>query len=380
MVKSDQKSIDEPSVGVISEKLLRDKIYTIRGQRVMLDADLAEIYGYTTSAFNQQVKNNVEKFEGEDFMFQLTRGEVDVLMVSFSSISLANPAISNNLISKNLISKPNGRGGNRKLPYAFTEQGIYMLMTVLRGELAVKQSRTLIRLFKVMKDYIIENQAMLTYKDNLEMVKEVMRNTRDIAEVNLKFEKLDSEVESLEGKMREMCNKLGDVVVRSEISPMILNFSSLSEQREFVFMDGELTRANELYADIYGKARKNIYIIDNYVSVKTLRHLLNAKPGVEITIFTDNNGRYLCKNDCVDFEKEREDLKVRFVKTEGLIHDRFIVVDYGTKEEVVYHCGASEKDAGKRLMMISKLEDVIVKIAIREAVERLMGNEELELR
>ncbi len=94
----------------------------------MLDFELAEIYGYTTTRFNEQVKNNSEKFD-DDFMFQLTKSEFE------------------NLISKKSTSSWGG-GGRRKLPYAFTEQGIYMLMTVLRGELAVKQSKDLIRMFK----------------------------------------------------------------------------------------------------------------------------------------------------------------------------------------------------------------------------------------
>ena len=126
---------------LVDEQTLRDKIYIIRGQQVMLDYDLAEIYGYKTYKLNEQVKNNAERFEGDDFMFQLTKEEFDDLM------------------SKNRISS---WGGRRKLPNAFTEQGIYLLMTVLRGDLAVQQSRTLVRLFKSMKDYLIENQPLLT--------------------------------------------------------------------------------------------------------------------------------------------------------------------------------------------------------------------------
>ena len=95
---------------LVDEQTLRDKIYIIRGQQVMLDYDLAEIYGYKTYKLNEQVKNNAERFEGDDFMFQLTKEEFDDLM------------------SKNRISS---WGGRRKLPNAFTEQGIYLLMTVL---------------------------------------------------------------------------------------------------------------------------------------------------------------------------------------------------------------------------------------------------------
>ena len=126
---------------IVDEFTLKDKIYTIRGQQVMLDFDLAEIYGYETKNFNRQVKNNIERFEGEDFMFQLTKEEFD------------------NLRCKNSTSS---WGGSRYNPFAFTEQGIYLLMTVLKGDLAIKQSRTLVRLFKSMKDYLIENQPVYT--------------------------------------------------------------------------------------------------------------------------------------------------------------------------------------------------------------------------
>ena len=107
-----------------NEEDLKSKIYTIRGLQVMLDRDLAEIYGYETSRFNEQVKNNIERFD-EDFRFQLTKEENDslILMSKFSTSSW---------------------GGNRRLPYAFTEQGVYMLMTVLKGQLAVSQSKMLV--------------------------------------------------------------------------------------------------------------------------------------------------------------------------------------------------------------------------------------------
>ena len=133
---------------LISDDIIKNKIYYIRNQRVMLDFELAEIYGYTTTRFNEQVKNNSEKFD-DDFMFQLTKSEFD------------------NLISKKSTSS---WGGRTKPPYAFTEQGIYILMTVLRGELAVKQSKALIRMFKQMKDFIIENQDFISPNDLVQEV------------------------------------------------------------------------------------------------------------------------------------------------------------------------------------------------------------------
>ena len=121
---------------VVNESMLKERIHVIRSQRVMLDFDLAEIYGYSTKAFNQQVKNNIDRFP-DDFRFQLSREEVNYI-----------------LRSKNLTSS---WGGSRYLPYAFTEQGIYMLMSTLKGDLAVSQSIALVRLFKAMKDYLTEN-------------------------------------------------------------------------------------------------------------------------------------------------------------------------------------------------------------------------------
>ena len=132
---------------IISEETIKNKIYIIRGQRVMLDMELAEIYGYTTKAFNQQVKNNIHKFD-DDFRFQLTKDEWA------------------NLRSKKLTSS---WGGTRYLPYAFTEQGIYMLMTVLKGDLATKQSKSLIRLFKKMKDYLVTSSGQLGQQEILSL-------------------------------------------------------------------------------------------------------------------------------------------------------------------------------------------------------------------
>ena len=130
---------DKQEIIMVDEELLRSKIYEVRGKKVMLDFELAEIYGYTTKRFNEQVKKNIERFD-EDFRFQLSKEETQ------------------NLRSKKSTSS---WGGSRYRPYAFTEQGVYMLMTVLKGELAVNQSKALIRTFKKMKDYIINNQNLI---------------------------------------------------------------------------------------------------------------------------------------------------------------------------------------------------------------------------
>lgn len=166
---------------LIDEDLLKSRIYTIRGVKVLLDADLAEIYGYSTKDFNRQVKNNIKKFDA-DFRFQLTKAEVENLSRSNfltlepqNSLNFANSGQKDNLRCKNCTSSDGDKlepqkilrskksasswGGARYAPYAFTEQGIYMLMTVLKGEQATAQSKALIRLFKQMKDYIAAENA-----------------------------------------------------------------------------------------------------------------------------------------------------------------------------------------------------------------------------
>ena len=131
----------ENEISILEENSIRSKIHVIRGQQVMLDFDLAEIYGYSTKAFNQQVKNNVERFD-DDFRFQLSDTEVTELSRSKFLTSIQTKGI---------------KGGRTYNPYAFTEQGIYMLMTVLKGDLAVTQSKMLIRTFKEMKHFIQNN-------------------------------------------------------------------------------------------------------------------------------------------------------------------------------------------------------------------------------
>lgn len=125
--------MEEKGMVSLNEEYLMSKIYIIRGVQVMLDFDLAAIYGYTTKNFNRQVKNNIDRFD-EELRFQLTDTELENLRCNFCTSSSASPK-DDNLRSKFSTSS---WGGTRYLPYAFTEEGIYMLMTVLKGELAVK--------------------------------------------------------------------------------------------------------------------------------------------------------------------------------------------------------------------------------------------------
>lgn len=303
---------------------IADKIYMVRGQKVMLDADLAKIYGYETRYLNRQVKNNKEKFEGEEFMFQLTGEELArILKCNFCTSSLrsqfATANIGDNLKSQIVTSS---WGGVRKLPYAFTEQGIYMLMTVLKGELAVKQSRMLVMAFKVMKDYVVKNKIL------------------------------------------------------PEISPVFLDFNKTMEHKEFLLLEGEPIYAKEAYMEIYKHAKKKIYIIDNYVNIKTLHLLQMVKQNLKIVFFTDNVRNYLRKSDLEDFKKERPDLDITFVKNGGRVHDRFIILD----EKKAYQAGGSSKDAGNKMTSIHEITEKFMVDSLLLEVEKLKRNGLLKLK
>lgn len=300
-------------IAIISESDLKRKIYIIRGVQVMLDMDLAEIYGYETKRFNEQVKNNIERFD-DDFRFQLTDAEVKDLR---SKISTTNISLM-----------------SRSLPYAFTEQGIYMLMTVLRGDLAVAQSKMLIRMFKAMKSYIQENSSLLP-------VEEIKLLKQSVLSLTERQNKTDKDIQ----KIYESIDRINE------------NFVQHTDLKEFVIYKGQKFEADVAYTDIYKLAKTSIYIIDDYVNIKTLNLLKQKKKNVEVIIFTENkrgiNG-VLTSSEITDFNNQYPSLKI---KPNPDCHDRFIIVDYKTQKEAVFHCGASSKDAGNKICTINKIEN-----------------------
>ena len=307
---------------VIDETTMKSKSYYIRGQKVMLDFELAEIYGYETRAFNQQVKRNNEKFD-DDFMFQLTDDEVDELSRS-QNVTL---------------NRGTGRGSNIKYkPYVFTEQGIYMLMTVLRGELAVKQSKALIRMFKQMKDFIVENQDFITSKELLQIAVQTNQNTKDIATIN---------------------NKISTLATKEDLKKVMDNFIDPDTYKHFLLMNGDKIEADVAYTKIYKSAKKSIFVIDNYIGLKTLELLRAAKDNVEITVFSDNvkNKDMLTKNILNDFRKDYPNINLKMKVAGKRYHDRYIAIDYGTENEAFHLCGASSKDAGNKISSITKIEE-----------------------
>ena len=271
----------------INENMLQSKIHIVRDQKVILDVDLAEIYGYETKNFNRQVKNNKAKFEGVDFMFQLTDEEVEKLSRC-----------------KNFtLNRGTGRGSNIKYnPYVFTEQGIYMLMTVLRGELAIKQSRALIRTFKQMKDYIIENRELIGQREYIQLSMQTAENVRDIA-------KLKSDIGSVERQMSDVMDQLSDVVTKSDLADMMNSFVD-EDDNGWLMYNTKYCTADLAYSEIYAQAKKTIYVVDNYIGLRTLVLLKNAPVGVDITLFSDNVGGKLHGIEYKDFCKEYPSIKM----------------------------------------------------------------------
>ncbi|MBR6832929.1 MAG: ORF6N domain-containing protein [Fibrobacter sp.] len=308
-MKNDVTAIAKSEFSLIDENMLKSRIYTIRGLKVMLDADLAEIYGYSTKAFNQQVKNNIEKFD-EDFRFQLCRNEY------------------REILGSKFLTLEQGKY-SKTSPYAFTEQGIYMLMTVLKGERATAQSKALIRLFKQMKDYIIaENRNLLGYDGIAQIAVQMERNTKDIA------------------------------VIQSDLQKVMENFVDPSTFKHFLILNGRRLDADVAYTQIYGMAKKSITIIDDYVGVKTLDLLRGIAKGVSVTIYSDENGyESLTEQIKNDFLKARPDVKFNKKETKEKFHDRYIFLDYGLRGEKLFHCGASSKDAGNKITTIMQIEN-----------------------
>lgn len=275
-------------------------IYTIRGKQVMLDHDLAALYGYEVRALNQQVKRNIGRFP-DDFMFQLTKEEVEI-------------------VKSQIVTSPDSNfysgqeGGRRKPPYAFTEQGIYMLATVLKGEIADQQSIFIMRAFREMRHFIANNALLFEKVSHIELKQlEYEKNTDE------RFDKVFQYIEDH------------------------------AEAEQKIFFDGQIYDAFSLITSIIQKAKKEIILIDGYVDVNTLNILAKKKTGVDVKIYTYASAR-LTNADTATFNAQYPTLTVN--KTQ-VFHDRFIILDGKT----AYHVGASIKDAGKKCFGISLIDD-----------------------
>ena len=329
----------EETKELITTDAIRSKVYILRGQQVMLDQDLAEIYGYQVKNLNQQVKRNLTRFP-EDFMFQLTKEEVELVKSQF-------------VTSRNINYFEGQEGGRRKLPYAFTEQGIYMLATVLRGELAEQQSIFIMRTFREMRHYISQNQQFVT-RNEMELL------TAKVGTITERQDRMEKRVE----------------FIQKDVTILADNFITDKDKKDFVIYKGQKLEADIAYIEIYQQANKSIYVVDDYMNAKSLQHLSQKADGVEGVLFTENGkgGRGFLTNSLVtDFQNEYPTIRI---KPNPDCHDRLIILDYGEKTELVYHCGASSKDAGKKLCAINQITETAI---IHPVIDRLLSLQDKQI-
>jgi phage regulator Rha-like protein len=321
-------------LSIIPLNNIRALIHTIRGEQVMLDSDLAEIYGVETKVFNQAVKRNIERFP-KAFRFQLTEEEYDSLKTRLESSSSdeglrsqnATLEESENLRSQNATSRDagalrsqivtldkGGRGKHRKyLPYAFTEQGVSMLSAVLRSETAVKVSIQIIHAFVEMRRFLQANASVFARMDSMEK--------RQFA---------------LESKTMENFEKVFQALEAAE------------PPKQGIFYNGQVHDAHAFVSELIRKAKKSLILIDNYIDDSVLTLLTKRKKGVTASIYTQSISKQLT----LDLDKHNAQYPPIEIHTFKDAHDRFLILD----ERDIYHIGASLKDLGKKWFAFSKFE------------------------
>lgn len=226
-------------------------------------------------------------------------------------------------------------------------------MTVLKGDLAIEQSKTLIRLFKTMKDYMIEYQPLLTQKNYYALVDKVEENSRKIMEIRK------------------------NMVSQTDLSVFMKLFDKGVSNEEILILDGKPFKADEAYQQIYMSAQRKIMIIDDYIGTKTLHHLAHSQKNVIITIISDNVAKpRLSLTEYNDFLVENPGKPITFIQSQHQSHDRYIVIDEGSRDVRIYHCGASSKDAGNRITTITQINDIHDYISI---IKAMLGNPALKL-
>jgi len=282
---------------------IKDKIYEIRGEYVMLDSDLAKIYRCKngTKDINKAVKRNLNKFP-EDFYFQLYKEEYqNILRFQNGTLELEQGKYS------------------KYLPYAFTQEGVSMLATVLKTDVAAEVSVKIMRTFVVLRKYISTNLTEQKYINN-----QVMKNTEDIKLLQESFSKFEEKK-----KVNE------------------------------IYFNGQIYDAYSKILDILKEAKNEAVVIDSYSDKTILDMIRNVE--VNVLLITSNKSK-LKSIDIEKYNKEYSNLKVRFDDT---YHDRYIIIDKST----IYHLGASINHAGSKTFSINILEDEIVKELLVNSVK-----------
>ena len=274
---------------------IQPMIRVIRGQQVMLDNDLATLYGVETRRLNEQVKRNIERFP-DDFMFQLTKEELG------------------NLMSQNATSS---WGGTRKLPYAFTEQGIAMLSSVLKSKTAVEVNIRIMRAFISMRRFIATNAQLFQRLETIEYHQLEMKQHQEVTDrrIDEVFKRLDADIPPMQG----------------------------------VFYDGQVFDAYRFVSDLIRKAKQSIVLIDNYVDDTVLTLLDKRGKEVSATIYTQR----VSSQFRLDIDRHNAQYPLVEIKQFNKAHDRFLLID-----DEVYHVGASIKDLGKKWFGFTLMRDI----------------------
>ena len=286
---------------------IKKKIYTIREKQVILDSDIAKLYEVETRRINEAVKRNLKRFPTE-FCFQLNEEEYDFLRSQIATLKIQ------------------GRGQHRKyLPYAFTEQGVAMLSTVLHSDKAIKVSINIMKAFTEMRNFILNNKMLFEKISNIELKQiEYQKSTDD------KFEKVFEYI------------------------------SEHKEKEQKIFFDGQVYDAFSMIIDLIKKAENEIILIDNYVDIDTLNILSKKNDKVKVELYTKSNTK-LNANDINKFNLQYPKLEVKYTE---VFHDRFLILD----KKYIYHIGASIKDVGKKCFGITLIKYEAI---IKDILERL---------
>ena len=310
------------AAAIQSVEQIESLILTIRGKQVILDRDLARLYGVETKRLNQQVQRNLERFP-EDFMFQLTKEEAELSRSQFATLNDGSDnlksqfATSSEDSSRSQFATLNGRGHNIKhLPYAFTENGIAMLSSVLRSPMAIATNIHIMRAFNAMRHFIGSHAQVFQRIENIE--KNVLA---------LNAHQIDTD-----RKIEEVFRRLDDHSENPE---------------KGIFYDGQIFDAYSFINERIREAKKRIVLIDNYVDDSVLTMLDKRNKGVDAVVYTKNISRQLS----LDFEKHNAQYSPIEVKQFDRAHDRFLCID-----DSVYLIGASLKDLGKKWFGFVKLE------------------------
>lgn len=333
----------------VTAQTIESKIFTIRNVQVMLDKDLAELYGVETKRINEQVKRNIERFP-EEFCFQLTKEEVESLRSQIVTLSSMNETLrsqnatsntenepsrsqtatlntENSFLGSQIVtSKKENRGGSRYLPYAFTEQGVAMLASVLKSETAVKVSIQIMNAFVQMRHFLAANGSLFARLDSVEkqQIETEEKLNRNIVQIQ---EKLTVHEKNFE--------KVFDALEAADLP------------KQGVFCNGQIFDSYKFVSDLIRKAKTSIVLVDNYVDDTVLSMLDKRKLGVSATIYTQNISKQLT----LDLQKHNAQYTPIDVRVKTNFHDRFLFID----EKTIYHIGASIKDLGKKVFGFSKL-------------------------